>query len=88
MRIVFYKSVLCPRCHLAKRHLLAACATHPDVQIEEVELMKSPLRALREGIKMVPALQIGDNILSGLYLSKKSITAFISNHCQQAVVQK
>ena len=78
MRIVFYKSVLCPRCHLAKKHLLAVCSAHPRLQIEEVELVTSPLRAWRDGIKMVPALKIGDNVLSGLYLSKTAITDFLA----------
>ncbi len=77
MRIVFYKSVLCPRCFLAKKHLLAVCSAHPHLQIEEVELVTSPLRTWRDGIKMVPALKVGDNVLSGLYLSKEAITDFV-----------
>ena len=78
MRIVFYKSKLCPRCFLAKKHLLAVCSAHPHLEVEEVELVTSPLRTWRDGIKMVPALKVGDNVLSDLYLSKKAITDFIA----------
>ena len=80
MRIVFYKSVLCPRCYLAKKYLLAVCSTLPDVQIEEVEFMKSPVQAWQEGIRMVPTVKIGDNILSGLYLNKELIANFVAHN--------
>jgi len=78
MHIVFYKSRLCPRCHLARKHLLAVCSAHPCLQVEEVEFMTSPLRTWRDGIKMVPALKIGDTVLSGLYLSKREIIEFVA----------
>lgn len=78
MHIVFYKSVLCPRCYLAQKYLLAVCSAQPDIQIEEVECMKSPLQTWQEGIRMVPAVKIGDNILSGLYLNKESIANFVA----------
>jgi hypothetical protein len=78
MRLVFYKSKLCPRCFLARKHLLDLCSKHSHLQVEEVELMTSPLRTLRDGIKMVPALRVGNNVLSGIYLSKKAITDFVA----------
>jgi len=78
MNITFYKSRLCPRCYIAKKYLQALCSTNPLLQIEEVELLTSPLRTFRDGIKMVPALKIGDIILSGLYLSEKEITDFVT----------
>jgi hypothetical protein len=78
MRIVFYKTRLCPRCFLARKHLLAACATHANLQIEEVELITSPLQTWRDGIKMVPALKVGETVLSGLYLSEEAIADFVA----------
>ncbi|MBU1564274.1 MAG: hypothetical protein KJ630_01435 [Proteobacteria bacterium] len=77
MRIVFYKSKLCPRCFIAKKHLLDVCSRNPHLQVEEVELLTSPLRTWRDGIKMVPALKIGTTVLSGLYLSREAITDFV-----------
>ncbi len=78
MHLIFYKSALCPRCFLAKRHLLTLRSTHPDLRIEEVEILTAPLRAWRDGIKMVPALKAGNAVLSGLYLNKQEITDFVT----------
>ncbi len=78
MRIIFYKSKLCPRCYVAGKHLLALCSKIPDLQVEEVELLTSPLRTWQDGIRMVPALKIGDVVLSGIYLSQESITDFVA----------
>ncbi len=78
MHIIFYKSKLCPRCFLVKMELLAICQEHPHLRIEEIEILTSPLRAFKDGIKMVPALKIGDDILSGIYLSKKKILEFVT----------
>ena len=78
MLIIFYKSKLCPRCFIAGKHLQAVCANDPHIQIEEVELLTSPLRTWRDGIRMVPALKVGDTILSGIYLSHEVITDFVT----------
>lgn len=78
MRIIFYKSKLCPRCFIARKHLLAVCSENPHLQVEEVELLTSPLRTWQDGIKMVPALKVGDTVLSGLYLSREAITDFVT----------
>lgn len=77
MNIIFYKSLLCPRCALAGKHLKALRATYPHLQIEEVEILTSPHRAWREGIRMVPALRIGEHILSGVFLNKKAVFDFV-----------
>ncbi len=77
MHIIFYKSKLCPRCFITRRHLSALRCKHPHLQIEEVEVLTSPLRAWRDGIMMVPALKIGDSVLSGLYLNKGKIANFL-----------
>jgi hypothetical protein len=77
MDIIFYKSVLCPRCALAGKHLKALQAAYPNLRIEEVEILTSPLRAWREGVRMVPALKSGKRILSGVLLHKKAIIDFV-----------
>ena len=77
MDITFYKSSLCPRCAFAKKHLKALSTAYPHLRIEEVDILASPRRAWQEGIRMVPALKIGNRILSGVYLGKKAIYDFI-----------
>ena len=78
MRIIFYKSKACPRCFVAGKHLQALCATYSHLQVEEIEILTSPLRAWRDGVRMIPALKIGKSILSGAYLSKTAITSFVT----------
>ncbi len=80
MKIILYRSNLCPRCFLAKKNLLGITGNDPDIQIEEVDILGSPQRCLQDGIRMVPALVIGKDKLSGVFLSKKAIKTFINRH--------
>ncbi len=78
MQIIFYKSDLCPRCALAGKHLRALSAEIPDIAVEEVDILRSPRRTWRDGIRMVPALKIGEKILSGLHLNREAIAGFLA----------
>ena len=80
MQIILYRSKLCPRCLLAKKYLSKITENDPEVQIEEVDIIGSPKRCLQDGIRMVPALVINEDKLSGVFLSKKAIKAFINRH--------
>ena len=76
--ITFYRSNLCPRCYLARKYLRQLASTDSSLRIEEVDGLLSPRRAWQDGIRMIPAVKIGDQVLSGLYLSKDAIAAFIA----------
>ena len=80
MKITLYRSNLCPRCYLARKYLREVVGDDSDVQIEEVDILGSPQRCLHDGIRMVPALVVDRNKLSGVFLSKKTIEAFITRH--------
>jgi predicted DsbA family dithiol-disulfide isomerase len=80
MKITLYRSNLCPRCFLARKYLLEIVGDGSDVQIEEVDILGSPQRCLKDGIRMVPALVIDRDKLSGVFLSKKAIQSFITRH--------
>jgi len=80
MKITLYRSNLCPRCYLARKYLLQIVEDTPDIQIEEVDILGSPQRCLQDGIRMVPALVINGDKLSGIFLSKKAIQSFITLH--------
>ena len=56
MHLLFYKSALCPRCAQARNTLYALAAAHPEISIEEVDILSAPLRTWRDGIRMIPAL--------------------------------
>ncbi len=78
-KITFYRSALCPRCYVAKNHLMKLQKEYDNCIIEEIDILTNPLKSWRAGIRMVPALKIEYKILAGLYLSFKDISQFISN---------
>ena len=80
MKITLYRSNLCPRCYLARKYLREIVGDDPDIQIEEVDILGSPQRCLQNGIRMVPALVVGEDKLSSIFLNKKTIASFISRH--------
>lgn len=79
MRITLYKSSLCPRCHLAKKALLELTENRPEFEVELVDILTSPRRTLQDGIRMIPALKIGERLLSGVYLKKAAIARFLDD---------
>ncbi|MFT5698823.1 MAG: glutaredoxin-related protein [Desulforhopalus sp.] len=79
MLITLYKSSLCPRCYLAKKSLQQLAKNYSDMQIEEVDILTSPGLALHAGIRMIPAIRVGDKTLSSIYLSRKKIDEFVTS---------
>ncbi|WP_457578094.1 hypothetical protein [Desulfomarina sp.] len=80
IKITYYRSKLCPRCFLAGKYLRAIIGEDRNIDVEEVDIMSSPLRFMETGIRMIPALVIGKETLSSIYLNRKSIEDFISRH--------
>ncbi len=60
MKIVYYKSVLCPRCIPTNRLIARVRREHPEVEIEEVEVLTNLSRAIRDGVAMLPTLIAGE----------------------------
>jgi glutaredoxin len=77
MKITVYKSSLCPRCYATRKALEQLTAERNDIDLEYVDILTDPRRLLEDGIRMIPALKADGQILSGLYLSKKSIATFL-----------
>jgi len=59
-KIIYYKSALCPRCWFSDRRLQELRAAHPEVEIETVEVLADPRRALRDKVMMLPTIIVGD----------------------------
>lgn len=78
MLVTFYKSALCPRCHLARKYLLEIISADPGIQLQEIDVMTAPRQSWNDGIRMIPALKIDNRIFSSLFLSKSAITDFIA----------
>ena len=49
----------------------------PELEIEMGDVVSSPLRTWKDGIRLFPAIKKGEEILSGIFLDKKTITAFL-----------
>lgn len=77
MKIFFYKSPCCPRCMMTGRALSDLKKAFPGMEIEELDVAVHPLRAWREGIRLVPAIRAGDKIISGLFLGSRKIREFL-----------
>ena len=79
MLITLYKSSLCPRCYFAKKALLELVKKNPSLRVEEVDILTSPGKTFRSGITMIPAIKIGNKMLSSIYLSPKKIDEFVTS---------
>jgi hypothetical protein len=64
--------------------LLATIEGRTDIEIIEVDILAHPLQTWSDGIRMFPALKIGDRILSGITLDRKKIRPFIQENIAAA----
>ena len=49
----------------------------PQLEIERIDILTSPVRALKAGVRIIPTLMAGDRKLSGFLLSAEQIRKFI-----------
>ncbi len=59
MKIIYYKSLICPRCIPTNRLLTRVRQEHPEIEIEEIEVLTNLPRAVRDGVMTLPTLIIG-----------------------------
>lgn len=60
MKITYYKSLLCPRCIPTNRLVARLRLEHPEIEVEEIEILTNMPRALRDGVAMLPTLIAGE----------------------------
>jgi hypothetical protein len=60
MKIVYYKSLVCPRCIPTNRLIARVRDEHPEIEVEEIEVLTNVPRALRDRVMMLPTLIVGD----------------------------
>jgi hypothetical protein len=60
MKITYYKSLVCPRCIPTGRLIARVRREHPEIQVEEIEVLTNLPRALHDGVMMIPTIVIGD----------------------------
>ncbi len=59
MKIIYFKSLICPRCIPTNRLLARVRREHPEIEIEEIEVLTNLGRAKRDGVMMLPTLIAG-----------------------------
>jgi len=84
MKIIYYKSQVCPRCIPTNRLMARVHREHPEIEIEEIEVLTNLSRALRDGVMMLPTLIVGekryhhappfDELLSGVGTNRQMET--------------
>ena len=80
MLISFYHISLCPRCARARRHLQELLGNDYATSVAEINILHHPVKTLENGVKMVPAISYGDDLLSGVLLSSSSIKQFLERN--------
>ena len=80
MKIELYRTILCPRCLYVSRVLKKIVADSPNLELEAIEVATNLTRSRQAGIKTVPAIRIGNDLLTGLILTPQKIRGFIEQH--------
>jgi len=84
MKIELYRTILCPRCLYVSHALNKIVADSPRLKLETIEVATNLTRARQAGIKTVPAIRIGNDVLTGLILTPQMIRRFIEQHLENA----
>ncbi|MDY0212468.1 MAG: thioredoxin family protein [Desulfuromonadaceae bacterium] len=78
MIVNFYRTALCPRCNKAEQILQRLMPEYPQLELGTIEVATRPVETFRAGIRMIPALKCGDEILSGVLLKEEQIREFLN----------
>ena len=60
MKVIYYKSIICPKCIPTNRLLKQLKREHPEIQVEEIEIITHMSRAKRDDVHHVPTVIAGD----------------------------
>ncbi len=59
MKLIYYKSLVCPRCLSTNRLVARLRRERPEIEIEEIEVLTHLPQTLRDGVMMLPTLIAG-----------------------------
>ena len=62
-KVTYYKSIICPRCIPTNRLIKRLKKAHPEIEVEEVEVLRHIGRAREEGIQGIPTIIVGPHRL-------------------------
>jgi glutaredoxin len=60
VKVIYYKSIICPKCIPTNRLLKQLKREHPEIQVEEIEIITHMSRAKRDDVHHVPTVIAGD----------------------------
>ena len=80
MKIELYRTIVCPRCLYVSRTLKKIVASSPNLELETIEVATNLTRSRQAGIKTVPTIRIGNDVLAGFILTPQMIRRFIEQH--------
>ncbi len=64
-KVVYYKSIICPRCIPTNRLITRLKQAYPEIEVEEIEVLRHPGRARRDGIRGIPTIIVGPHRIHG-----------------------
>lgn len=77
MKIQVYMTAICPRCLYLSKILKDLNRTHPELEIEYIDLLTDFSRFNKAGIKVFPAIVIGDEARAWLVPKRDEVIEFI-----------
>lgn len=77
MKVIFFHSVICPRCQAAGLFLSGMLEDFPDIEVERVEYLANRSLAREAGVHSIPTLVAGEKSLSGFVLTRKRLRRFL-----------
>ncbi len=60
MKIVYYKSIICPKCIPTNRLLKQVKKDYPQIEVEEIEIITHMARARQDDVHHVPTIIAGN----------------------------
>jgi len=60
MKVIYYKSIICPRCIPTNRLIKQLKQAHPEIEVEEIEIITHMSRARQDDVHHVPTIIAGD----------------------------
>lgn len=77
MKVQVYMTAICPRCLYISSVLKELNQRHPELEIEYIDLLTDFNRFSKVGIKVFPAIVIGDDMRAWIVPKKKEIVEFV-----------
>jgi len=77
MKIQVYMTAVCPRCLYLSKILKEINRRHPELEIEYIDLLTDFSRFTNAGIKVFPAIVIGDDMRSWIVPKRNEVIEFV-----------